>query len=347
MSTTAPGTSAESPPAGPGPAVTCRVIPAADLFVTWGTNLGDALGGSDDVCLGDVYQLDPAHRAFRLVLASAASRPGARQTVAPGSERGAPGDAVEVLARHRLMTHEGDRLDVLLLRLVPADGAPDETFALPLGPLAPGIDYALIATEADLRAVRLSDVFCVSFAAGTAITLADGRQAAVETLRPGDRVLTRDHGPQPVRWIGKATLRALGAFAPVVITAGTLGNQADLIVSPNHRLFLYRKDRLAGRTTPEVLVQAKHLVDGARVFRREGGFVDYFSLVFDQHEIIYAEGIPAESLMVNDRTLAGLPEGLAEEVRARFPGLSQSQHFGTEADRATLAAVGPASLFRP
>ena len=178
------------------------------------------------------------------------------------------------------------------------------------------------------------------------IALADGRQVAIEALRPGDRVLTRDHGGQPLRWIGSATLRAVGAFAPVVITAGTLGNAGDLIVGQHHRMFLYQRERARLAGTAELLVQAKHLVDGERVFLREGGFVDYFSLVFDRHEIVYAEGIPAESLMVNDATLTHLPDELAEEVKARFPGLSQHQHFGTEAGRMMLDEIGAGALFK-
>ncbi|MGL5012449.1 MAG: Hint domain-containing protein, partial [Paracoccaceae bacterium] len=75
------------------------------------------------------------------------------------------------------------------------------------------------------------------------------------------------------------------------------------------------------------------------IFIREGGMVDYFSLVFDAHEIIYAEGIPAESLMVTEATLNRLPPELAAEVKAQFPGLSHNQHFGTEAGRAALSAL--------
>jgi hypothetical protein len=98
--------------------------------------------------------------------------------------------------------------------------------------------------------------------------------------------------------------------------------------------------------TSELLVQAKHLVDGERVFLREGGFVDYLALVFDRHEIIYAEGVPAESLMVNDATVNRLPAELSADVKARFPGLTQVQHFGTEAGRQFLDEVGPTALFK-
>jgi len=126
-----------------------------------------------------------------------------------------------------------------------------------------------------------------------------------------------------------------------VIQAGLLGNSGDLIVSQHHRMFLYQRRRGA-LPTAEILVQAKHLVDGERVFIREGAVVEYFSLVFDRHEIIYAEGVPAESLMVNEATVTRLPPEFADEIRARFPGLKQSQHFGTEAGREALdVLLGP------
>jgi len=136
------------------------------------------------------------------------------------------------------------------------------------------------------------------------------------------------------------------ASGAVVIAAGTLGNSGDLIVSQHHRMFLYQRERKPGLATSELLVQAKHLVDNKNIFIREGGFVDFFSLVFDRHEIIYAEGVPAESLMVNDATVNRLPSELSEDVKARFPGLSQNQHFGTEAGRQFLDAIGPETLFK-
>ena len=111
-------------------------------------------------------------------------------------------------------------------------------------------------------------------------------------------------------------------------------------------MFLYQRNHTRVVRTAELLVQAKHLVDDERIFLREGGFVDYVSLIFDRHEIIYAEGIPAESLMVNEATLQRLPEDLAAEVKARFPGLSQNQHFGTEAGRLALDGIGAAALYQ-
>lgn len=321
------------PPAAPA-ARACQVFAAGDIYVASGVNAGDALGPPEDTAPGDIYELDPAARPRRLLLDGAESL-----AIAPGSALGTPGERVAMRARYTLMSADGDRVELLVLAL--GEGL----FALPLSPMGVATGYALLAVDTAPAAMRLSEMMSLSFARGTLITLASGCQMAIEALSPGDPVLTRDHGAQPVRLVGRATLRAVGAFAPVVIPAGHMGNSGDLIVSQHHRMFLYQRRRLPGMATAELLVQARHLVDGEAIHIREGGFVDWFSLVFDRHEIIYAEGIPAESLMVNDATTSRLPPETAAEVRARFPGLAQVQHFGTEAGRRFLDEIGPETLF--
>lgn len=323
----------------PAPGHACQLFAADDIYVTIGVNAGDGLGLPGAVETGDIYALDPDARPLRLVLSRPA--PGGEATVAEGSSLGQSGDPVKMRARHTLMSDGGDRIELLILSVAGA------LYALPLSPVSAAADYTLIASGDAPEETHLADLMSVSFARGTLITLATGRQAPIETLAPGDMILTRDHGPQPLRLAGRATLRAHGAFAPVVITAGTLGNSGDLIVSQHHRMFLYQRKRIAGLPTSELLVQAKHLVDEENVYIREGGMVDWFSLVFDRHEIIYAEGIPAESLMVNDATVSRLPPEISAEVQARFPGLAQVQHFGTEAGRQFLEEVGPAALYQP
>jgi hypothetical protein len=320
------------------PGHAAQVLAADAIYVSHGVNMGDGLTGPDQVYPGDIYMLDDTQAPLRLVLTQPQS---GQQRVGRGSAVGRDSDLLRFEARYALMTADGDQVELLLIAL--PDGS---RFALPLSPMAARTEYTLVKVEEAPQETGLSDFLCVSFARGTMITLATGQQCPIEDLRAGDKILTRDHGGQPIAWIGSTTLRAVGAFAPVVIVAGTLGNAGDLIVSQHHRMFLYQRERRAGITTSELLVQAKHLVDGERIFLREGGFVDYFSLVFDQHEIIYAEGVPAESLMVNDATVNRLPAELSAVVKARFPGLSQGQHFGTEAGRQFLDEVGTATLYK-
>ena len=318
---------ADTPFTLPGQAF--QVIMADDIYVAQGAMLGDALAGPDQVCLGDVYALEAGSVPLRLVLT-----PGDAH-LATGSEAGRLGDAVTLEARYTLMTPDGDRVELAVLRVG------DMRCALPLSPMAARTEYTLLAVDTAPAAARLTDLLNVSFARGTQITLSSGQQRAIEDLAVGDRILTRDHGGQPVVWVGRATLRAVGAFAPVVIPKGALGNAGDLIVSQHHRMFLYQRTKTPGLATAELLVQAKHLADGDRIFIREGGYVDYFSLIFAGHEIIYAEGVPAESLMVNEATVNRLPPELAAEVKARFPGLNQNQHFGTEAGRDAVSLRPP------
>ncbi|MCX8507576.1 MAG: Hint domain-containing protein [Rhodobacteraceae bacterium] len=331
----------------PLPGHIVSAYPVGAIRVSVGANQGDPIGGIEDCLAGDIYRLKPEARPKRLVVArqlqagdASGSLP---QLVGPGSEIGMAGDRIQPMALLTLMAPDGERLVIVTLRHEDSGAK----FALPLSPMVPRTEYTLVDISDDFSDMRLSDVICISFAAGTLITRPGGRPDVIENLRPGDLVLTRDHDAQPIRWIGKATLRATGSFAPVVISSGTLGNLGDLVVSPHHRVFIYQRGHRRISEIAEILVQAKHLVDGDRVFRREGGYVDYYSLVFDRHEIIFAEGIPAESLMVNETTVSLLPEALAAELIARFPGLRQSQHYGNEAHRAALDAGGRASLFRP
>lgn len=318
------------------PGQVCQVFTSQDVFVSIGVNLDEGLAGLDDACLGDIYELAQGAEAQKLVL----QRGGETQIVAEGSDLGAPGALVTIAARYTMMAPDGDRVELLALRVWAQVGLEAEYFVLPLSPMGPQIEYTLVKMEEPLPEERLMDLLCISFARGTMITLGDGTQRPIEALRAGDRVLTRDHGPQNLCWVGHVTLRAVGAYAPVVIAAGVMGNAADLVVSQHHRMFLYQRRKADGVPKAEILVQAKHLLNGDKVFLREGGFVDYYSLVFDAHEIIYAEGIPAESLMVTEATVARLPPNLADEVKKRFPGLSQSQHFGTEAGPQVLDALG-------
>ncbi|WP_127105439.1 Hint domain-containing protein [Pararhodobacter zhoushanensis] len=301
------------------PAAHAVTVYAADgLRVLSGANAGDPLPAPVDSIHGDYYRLAEDAAPITLMLDLEAGR------LADGCAFGGAGDTVQLQGRLSLMAPDGDLVEVLVLAITGA------RVALPLSPLRAKLTYTLIATDDAPGPIRLADVVAGAFARGTRIALADGRQLPVEDLQPGDVVITRDHAAQPLRWKGAVTLRAEGGFAPVVVLPGVMGNPGPLSVSPYHRLFLYRRDARALAGAAELLVQARHLVDDATILRREGGFVEYFSLVFDAHEVIYAEGVPCESLMVCPSVLTRLPEDLAAPLRDAFPGLSQRLHTGAD-----------------
>ncbi|WP_141246568.1 Hint domain-containing protein [Actibacterium ureilyticum] len=135
----------------------------------------------------------------------------------------------------------------------------------------------------------------VCFAKGTQILTPDGPMP-IETLEIGMQVTTQDHGNQPLRWIGRTTVPCIGKLAPIVFQKGALGNHRDLVVSPQHRMLIsdWRAQLYLG--VDECLIAAKDLVNGDTIYRRPGGLISYYHLLLDRHEILLAEGIPAESL---------------------------------------------------
>jgi hypothetical protein len=216
------------------------------------------------------------------------------------------------------MAPNGGTHEALLLVAVQDDVVAD-IYVLPLGELRSLVDYRLVGVARHTATKRFAEAASGSFARGTHITMADGEMRKIEDLRIGEMVLTRDAGRQPVRHIGQTTLRATGSFAPVVITKGALNNDADLVVRPDHRLFVYQRADFLGAGRAEVLVKARHLVDHTSVVRWRGGFIDYFQLIFDEHHIIFAEGIAAESHLVDPRTGDALPIGVASPDHSHRP----------------------------
>ena len=298
------------------PPLQLLVFEAEAITVTQGTNRGDALSVAEDLQPDDVYELAEVAKPARLAVAPG---DGTAFTVAPGSARGRPGADLHLDCRLTLMGTDGRTTEALVFVELDAEGCIAAVYLHPLAALAPRAGYTLVGIDRAGARRRLAELGCVSFARGTRITAASGAQVPIEALRPGDRVLTRDDGPQPVRWIGQTTVRAVGAFAPIVVAAGALNNSADLVVSPDHRLFVWQREDALGAGRSEVLVRARHLVNGTSVRVRAGGFLDYFQLLFDRHQIIYAEGIAAESLLIDDRTRPVLPEALAPRLAAHRP----------------------------
>ncbi|WP_165614966.1 Hint domain-containing protein [Yoonia tamlensis] len=185
------------------------------------------------------------------------------------------------------------------------------------------------------------DVVC--FAHDTLIET-DRGQVPVQDLAPSDLVQTMDNGLQPIRWVGSRRVAAVGKFAPIHIAKDVLGNTIPLVLSPQHRVLLqgWQAELLFGE--PEVLVAAKHLVNGGSITRREGGEVTYYHILFDQHEVVYANEAPCESFHPGQVGLDGMGGEQRAEIFALFPELEHDiAHFGPLA-RMTVKAT-EAKLF--
>jgi len=174
------------------------------------------------------------------------------------------------------------------------------------------------------------EVIVPCFTPGTLIETHRG-PVAVETIRRGDLVLTRDNGFQPVQWSGArpltaADIRADRSLAPVHIAAGALGAglpERALTVSPQHRMLLAGSRAQLMFGDLEVLAAAVHLVGRPGITRGKPAPVTYIHIMCAQHEIILAEGAWTESFQPGARTLEGMGDAQRAELFKLFPDLAR------------------------
>jgi hypothetical protein len=197
------------------------------------------------------------------------------------------------------------------------------------GPIDPSLTYAISYAGGSPGVAYSSLTIC--FAAGTQILTGRGKHAAIEDLKQGDTVLTADHGPQEIRWIGARhlTVRDLmetPSLRPIRIRAGAMGEGRplnDLVVSPQHRVLVNSKivQRMFGEA--EVLIAAKQLVsiDGIDVIP-DIEEVTYYHFLCGHHEVVFANGVRTESLYAGPQALRSLSEDAREEVLMIFPELA-------------------------
>ncbi|MFT6459736.1 choice-of-anchor L domain-containing protein [Pseudophaeobacter arcticus] len=159
------------------------------------------------------------------------------------------------------------------------------------------------------------------FMGGTRIETDQG-PIAIENLTAGMMIQTYDHGFQPLRWIGHSRVPVTAITAPIRIAKGQFGAEADLWVSPNHRILITGQfaELLFGED--EVLAKAKDLVNDASI-RPDLSLetVDYYHLLFDQHEILTSHGVLSESYHPGPQTTAGFDAETQAELFALFPEL--------------------------
>ncbi|MEM6376308.1 MAG: Hint domain-containing protein, partial [Pseudomonadota bacterium] len=167
----------------------------------------------------------------------------------------------------------------------------------------------------------------VCFASGTYLRTPSGF-VPIERLRAGDLVETADDGFRPIRWlfsrkVREADLHADPSLAPVRIDAGFM-SQHDLAgvlrVSRQHRLLV--RGPIAARMfgASDVLVPAKDLLGHEKVSvdkTRESFF--YFHVLLDKHQILNANGVAAESLLLGPQALKAMSADARAELAILFP----------------------------
>jgi Hint domain len=138
------------------------------------------------------------------------------------------------------------------------------------------------------------------FLRGTHI-LTPGGEIPVEDVAIGALVETLS-GPLPVKWIGRQRFKKDSpswhwSVAPIRVARFALSDQyprRDLYLSPKHSLFI-----------DGFLIPVEWLLNGrsiALATMDDLDVIDYVHIELETHEVVFAEGAPAETLLVtNDR----------------------------------------------
>ncbi|MBR9841804.1 MAG: Hint domain-containing protein [Rhodobacteraceae bacterium] len=198
----------------------------------------------------------------------------------------------------------------------------------------------------DVGFVTINSTSAPCFVKGTLIRTPEG-DVPIEDIDAGDLVDTYENGPQEVRWVGHRTVPAEGALAPIRIAAGTFGDHATLLVSPQHRVLVRDSRAELLFDSPEVLVKAKDLLNDVSVTRQTGGDVTYFHILFDSHQIVFSQGLETESFLPGPQINNIFEEEIVEEIFTLFPELDRSTGEGYgQAARRTLKSFEAAVLTR-
>ena len=182
----------------------------------------------------------------------------------------------------------------------------------------------------------------ICFASGTTIRTENGPKP-VQDLSEDDKLLTKDDGPQEILWIGHrrmsgARLHIMPHLRPVRIRAGALFEgepDADLLVSPEHKLLVKGAAAKALFNTPEVLVAAKDLVNDRTVLVDHSlQEVTYIHLMLERHQVIWANGVETESFHPANTSLNAIEKGQRNRLFDIFPDLDEDPYsYGDYARR--------------
>jgi collagen type I/II/III/V/XI/XXIV/XXVII alpha len=136
-------------------------------------------------------------------------------------------------------------------------------------------------------------VTAICYAAGTRILTPHG-EVPIERLHHDDLVMTVSGRPQPIRWIGQRRVNFRRhpnrqRILPVRIAAHAFGEgrpKRNLLLSPDHAVYV-----------EGVLIPIRHLINGTTITQIECRAITYYHIELQPHDVLLAEGMPAESYL--------------------------------------------------
>lgn len=173
------------------------------------------------------------------------------------------------------------------------------------------------------------------FLSGTCVDTPSGPRP-VEDLKAGDLVTTFDGPAQKLIWTGTRRLHGVERndpeLRPIRLPAGCLGHNTpsrDVLVSPNHRIYVQDPVLDLLFFAPGVLIEARHLI-GWNGISRDLTITDphYVHLLFDDHQLLNSDGLISESLHPQKRGLQGFSAAARQDLLGLCPELGEREACG-------------------
>ena len=221
----------------------------------------------------------------------------------------------------------------------------------------PPVNADLWVVRVSVQAPRQADgtvspggVIC--FTPGTRIITPEGTKR-IEDLRPGDRIQTKDNGPQDVLWTGNRRMSGARLFAmphlrPIRFRHGALGLDRpddDLLVSPQHRMLVKGHAAQSLFQAHEVLVAAEDLLNDSSIcVDRSLREVTYVHVLLERHQIVWANGLETESFHPSNTALDMVDPAQREGLLNILPALADDPFAYGDFARRNLTASEAAIL---
>lgn len=155
------------------------------------------------------------------------------------------------------------------------------------------------------------------YAEGTHLATPRG-EVAVEDLAVGDAVTLAREGEAEVVWVGQRFVDLTchprpDSVRPIRVARGAFGPgrpNRDLILSPNHAVYI-----------EDVLIPIGLLENGATIKRLSVDQITYWHVELRQHDIVLAEGLPAESYLDVDGHAAFSDNNVVQPISRFAPDI--------------------------
>ena len=182
--------------------------------------------------------------------------------------------------------------------------------------MAMGAIFGSVVLAKTTTAFACPPALCQSncFLKGTKIRTAEGERK-IEDLTIGDLLPTMFGGLRPIQWIGRYPIKRsdpskpwVKDALPVRIARSALAPNVphtDLYLTGGHSLLI-----------DGVLVPAELLINGTTITRdevREYDEIEFLHVKLESHDVIYAEGVPAETL-INVQNLRSISPTICDDT---------------------------------